>query len=125
MKEDVLKTVIDNLLSSAEEERRKDPEYQKLFKASEKGIRGLLNDAEFKMTGMALDCCQVIEEQFGCKITDEAYDLLIALPLLRDILEKKITKEEGSTYCVDKTHYIISEMMIKALKLKEKEHNND
>jgi hypothetical protein len=113
-----LKAVMEGLLDMADKERQADPKYQEMFKKGT-SYGGLISEVEHQMQGPALDACDVLEKRFGIKCTNEVYTFVLAIPLLSHLLEKKITAEESSVCCVDKTHYIMSAILEKIIKLQE------
>lgn len=120
IKSEDIKKVMDGLMNIADEERSKDPAYQKLFKEHD-GIEGLLRKTEMRMTTAVLDACHVLEEKYKVKITDEVYKVLMGLPLFEDSLEKHITNLEGFVCCVDKTYYLISDFIKSKLNVPKEE----
>ena len=107
-----IKEVIEMLVKVADEERSKDTAYKDLFKNHE-GIEGLLRDTAHRMTSAVLDACQILEKKYKMKITNEIFKVLLGLPLFEDFLEKHITNLEGFVCSVDKTYYLLSEIIKK------------
>jgi len=112
-----LANAIGGILNAAAEERKKDPEYKKLFDSD--GIDGLLRRTEMTMTSAALDCMRVLKEKFGyTKIREETFRLIMGLPLIANILEKRIDASEGMCCCTDKTFYLLCQVIRKAQEAK-------
>jgi hypothetical protein len=112
-----LANAIGGILNAAAEERKKDPEYKKLFDSD--GIDGLLRRTEMTMTLAALDCMRVLKEKFGyTKIREETFRLIMGLPLIANILEKRIDASEGMCCCTDKTFYLLCQVIRKAQEAK-------
>ena len=105
-----LKKVIDNLMDVFEKERKADPEYKDMFKNA-KTYSSFLSNVIFKLNEHNLDACAVLEKKFNVHISEEVYRFVLSLPLLDHLIEKEITKTEGITCCVDKTHYLLSNML--------------
>lgn len=118
--EENIKATLEGLVKIADEERKKDPAYQELFKKHE-GVESLLRDTEHIMTGAVLDAVQVMKDKFHLKITNEAYKVLLGLPLFEDFLEKHIKDLEGFVCSVDKTYYLLSDYIMAQLKEGENE----
>ena len=113
-----LKSVMEGILEMADKERQADPKYIEMFKKGT-SFGGLISEVEHQMEGPALDACDVLKKKFGVKCTNEVYNFILSIPLLSSLLEKKIMNMEGSTCCVDKTHYIMSAVLEKIIKLQE------
>ena len=107
-----LASVIKGILGAADAERKKDPEYKKLFDSD--SMDGLLRKTEMTMTSAALDCMSVLEEKFGyTKIQEETFRLIMGLPLIANLLEKGINTSEGMCCCTDKTYYLLCQALRK------------
>lgn len=63
--------------------------------------------------GLVLDAVTVIEEKSGRPITREIFDILCALPYVAKTIEKDIATNEGRPCCVDKTYYLLNELINK------------
>lgn len=118
---ETLKKVMLSLFEHATEERKKSEPYAEMFKASEHGLRGLLDKANDKMTSIVLDVVQVIEDRTGKSVDNDLYYLLLGLPLFRSSLEKEIYKEEGMCCSVDKAREIAKNFALANLVTKQKE----
>lgn len=121
MSEDLIKKSICNVLNAladnAKQERQGSDAYKDLFQKCEgHDFTGLLRDAEHKMTGIALDACQVIEDKTGCKITKPLFEMLSGLPLISEELTREIRKNEGICCCVDKTFYQLNKFVLEQTK---------
>ena len=113
--DEALKEVITSLLTQAEEERLKDPKYQDLFKKST-DYGSLLRETEHNMNSAILDSCEVLKEKFGVnKIDNNTWEFFLALPILEHLIQKSIEEKEGRSCCVDKTYYILSNLLKKKL----------
>jgi len=103
--------VMDNMIKNIEEAKQEDPTYKDLFKKST-DFGGLLRETKNMMTTPILDTCQILRDKFDIKNTsNEIYMFLLSLPLLEYIIEERITKTEGSSCCVDKTYYLLSQIL--------------
>lgn len=105
--------VIDVILVEADKQREASDSYKDLFSADE--VDGLLRRMEEEMMTIILNGASVLEKKFGVSFTtknghrgNEAFGLLLSLPLLAHKLEEKIKAEQGITCCVDKTYYLLS-----------------
>lgn len=105
---DVLKEVMDSILSTADAERKKADSYKDMFKVSN-SFSGLLRELDFQTKGATLDACSILEEKYGVYISNDIYAFLLAIPYLAKKLETHIEKEDGHVYCTDKTFYLLSE----------------
>ena len=103
-----LKIVLETLSKNIEKERQESEPYKDLFSKSV-NCESLLREVEFKMTGIILDACQVLEDKFGfTKVPDSVYGTLEMFPFIVSYLTRKIEAEEGSACSVDKVYYILS-----------------
>lgn len=112
---EAIKNVCLSLLEQAEVMRRKSDSYAKMFKSSEYGLRGILDDVNDKMERIILDACQVIKEKTGKEVTNDIYTMLQCLPLCRDFVEHHISETEGFTCCVDKARELFKDWTLKEL----------
>lgn len=101
---DMISVIVDSLTK----ERQQQKPYKELFKAGSTHT-ALLRELQSKMINPVFDACHIYKERYGMTINEKQYHFLLALPLLVVIAEKDIKKQEGSTYCADKTYYILSE----------------
>lgn len=117
-----IKELINVLHARAEEERLKSDSYKDLFHNHGDRIDGLLRKCEYGMMEVILDTATVLEKKYGVKVTNEAYMILLGLPLMVNQLQKNIEKDEGFVCCVDKVYYILSQFIVNELKdLKDKD----
>ena len=115
-----IKELLNVLHSKAEEERLKSDSYKDLFYNHGDRIDGLLRKCEHGMMEVILDTATVLEKKYGVKVTNEAYMILLGLPLMVNQLEKNIQNDDGFVCCVDKVYYILSKFIVSELKnLKE------
>jgi len=107
--------VIKTILDKADEERKNSDSYKHLFEASD-GLSSFISNLEDEIDRVVLDGCAVLENKFGVKnIRPELFNMLLGIALFSSILEKKIIATEGSSCCVDKTHFILAEVMRKII----------
>jgi len=108
----ILKNILDGLVSSFEDDVRNKESYKGLFeKFDGVSYKRFLRDLEHKMESLALDACQVIEDKTGRIMTREQIDILYALPFLAHRLEKEIIKDSGLSCCVDKAFHLLDKHM--------------
>lgn len=105
--------VMSSILERAEEERLKSDSYNDLFKLTKKDCcSGALRAAEHKMSMIALDVSTLLEKEYGIKITNDKFHLLLALPYIEKVLTDEIRKKEGYSCCVDKTYHLLSKILL-------------
>lgn len=114
MKE-ALKSVMEHLLDLADTERKKSKPYKDMFKASEHGLKGLLDDANDKMEGIILDVMAVIKERTGQEVDRELFYFLQCLPFFRDRIEQHISANDGFSCSVDKARELAKDYALKEL----------
>lgn len=106
-----IKEVLDTFLAKIELERRADPEYQDLFKKVQEHGR-FLREMQHRMSKVVLDGCSAIKQDNNLNhVGNDIYSFFLALPLLTYILEKQIISQDGTSCCVDKVYYILSNML--------------
>jgi hypothetical protein len=110
---EALGSVMSSLLERAEEERLKSDHYQDLFKLTKKdSCEGALRNAEHKMSSIALDVSTLLEKEYGIKVTNDKFHILMALPFIVNHLTDDIRKTEGYSCCVDKAYYILNKLLL-------------
>jgi hypothetical protein len=107
-----LSAVLGGLFAAAQEARRKDPMYLKLWDSD--GIESLLRKTEHAQMSAALDASQVLEDKFGIKATAASWLILKSLPQVIKTLEDDFVKTEGISCCVDKAYYITAKLIREA-----------
>lgn len=107
---EALETVIGSILEVAQKERESKEPYKDLFKKIEgrKNVDISLHEINNKMETHILDAHRIFEKK-GVKLKNEAYQFLLALPLMAHLLEKDIQKKEGRTCSVDKVYYLLAQ----------------
>lgn len=110
MDEDKIKAAIKETLRGlsdlATTERKQSQPYKDMFKASEFGLRGAIDQASNDMMRIVLNLCQVIEDRTGVKVDNDLFLMLSGLPLFTQLLRKHITDAEGCSCCADKMREI-------------------
>lgn len=113
----VLEEVIKGIIDVADKERKESEPYKNMFKRiSSKPFAVQLSQLNDEMVERVLNACTILQGE-GIKVTNEAYDFLLALPYLANKLEEDIRKKEGSSCCVDKTYHLLHREFKKLLKL--------
>lgn len=113
-----IKEVIQMLGESACEEMQKEEPYKDLFSKSDT-LESLLRETKHNMMKYILYASNILEKKFEQKCNDEAFYILLGLPLFVEQLGKRIEEKEGFSCCVDKTFYILSEVLTKIMNKKE------
>lgn len=114
MNNKVLKKVLEGLYDTIAKERRASTPYKDLFKKSD-DMSEFLREINHKMMSIILNASQVLLDKYH-ECPNEVYDILKALPLISDYMEKRVIEEEGLTCCVDKVYYLLSQRMNELLK---------
>lgn len=117
MNNKVLKKVLEDLYDVIAKERRASTPYKNLFKKSD-NMSEFLRDINHEMMNIILNASQVLLDKYH-ECPNEVYDILKALPLVSDYMEKRVIEEEGLTCCVDKVYYLLSQRMNELLKPEE------
>jgi hypothetical protein len=108
---ETLEKVIGGILDIADKERKASDSYKNLFEKSD-GLQGFISHLENEIVSIVLDGATVLQQKFGYKnINNDTYHFLLSLGLANNLLENKITKEEGTSCCVDKTHFILAKIL--------------
>jgi len=120
--------VLNSIADLAKEESKKSDAYGKMFEASHKGLRGLLDEANHQMTKVVLDTLDVMEEKGLIeKCGDDyvkynrIYYMLKLLPIMCLALEFDINSREGWSCEKDKVRQIVYEAFMKVLEFKPNE----
>jgi hypothetical protein len=118
--------VIDALYTQAKEESKKSDAYSKMFEASHKGLRGILDEANHQMTKVLLNTMDVLEEKglmSGARdnyvMRNRVWCMLKMLPLMCTALEYDINEREGFSCVKDKVRHMAYESFMKVLNLPE------
>jgi hypothetical protein len=119
-------SVIDALCTQAKEESKKSDAYSKMFEASHKGLRGILDEANHQMTEVLLNTIDILEEKGlmdrsrdNYVMSNRVYYMLKMLPLLYTALEYDIDAREGFSCVKDKVRHMAYESFMKILNLPE------
>ena len=107
-----LEDVFSHILQRADEERKQSEPWKQLFASSEKGLQGLLSEANNQMMKIALNTTHAIEEKFGIKCTDKLFNLVKALPFAMNYVRDKIDDEQGMSCCADKARRVYYEEVL-------------
>jgi len=117
-------SVIDAFCSQAKAESKKSDAYSKMFEASHKGLRGILDEANDQMVKVVLNTMDVLEEKglmSGARdnyvMRNRVYYMLKMLPLLFTALEHDIDEREGYICVKDKVRQVVYEAFMKVLNL--------
>lgn len=110
-----LETVMNSLLEQAKIARQNEDTYKDMFEASKYGLRGLLDKLDHEMTSLVLDAVQVINDKTGKNVDNETFYLMMALPFLRDKLERDIQQKEGHVCSVDKARELVYQIVLRNL----------
>ena len=108
-----LESVVDAIVKEADKEREESEPYKELFGEHGESIEGLLRKTEHEMTKIVLNMCHVLKEKYKCRVPDELFNIVLALPFVTNRLEKDIRDKEGMTYCVDKSYRLLSDIILK------------
>ena len=103
-----LGTVLNGLVESFRAEREKSEPFKELFKAGST-FTGLLRQLEMQGMGSTLDAMEVLKQRHGVWVSHPVMDFLLAVPYLSHTLERHIRETAGSSCCVDKTIFLLSE----------------
>lgn len=107
-----LSNVMSGIIAFGDEQRRREQPYKDLFDSfSNNGYRGLLRTLERDMIKLILDAILVIEDKTGKNISRQTYELLLALPFIKEHLERDISKKDGISCCVDKTYFLLDRII--------------
>jgi hypothetical protein len=119
-------SVIAALCTQAKEESKKSDAYSKMFEASHKGLRGILDEANHQMTKVLLNTMDILEEKGlldrsrdNYVMSNRVYYMLSMLPLMFNALEFDIDKREGFSCVKDKVRHMAYESFMKVLNLPE------
>lgn len=104
-----IKKLLSTMLDDFQKEREKTEPYKEMFKAGST-YTGLLRELQHRCLGHVLDATTTLRKK-NIRISDDVYSFLLAIPYLFYKLEKQVEKEEGVTYCTDKTFYLLSERL--------------
>ena len=120
--------VLNNFVQMAKDESKKEDAYAKMFEASHKGLRGLLDEANHQMTKVVFDTLDVMEEKGLIEKGGDDYVrrnrvhyLLKLLPLMYIGLEFDIHSREGYMCVKDKTRHMAYDIFMKVLEIKPDE----
>lgn len=114
-KELSLAAMLTDIVAVADKERENSDAYKDLFEGSS-DIESLLRSTEHAMTDAVLSATSVLKKKFGYEnISNEAYYLLLALPIMEHTLEKHIKNTQGRSCSVDKTYYHLANQLREAL----------
>lgn len=120
--------VLNSIVDLAKEESKKSDAYGKMFEASHKGLRGLLDEANHQMTKVVLDTLDVMEEKGLIEKGGDdyvrhnrIYYMLKLLPIMCLALEFDINSREGWSCEKDKVRQIVYEAFMKVLEIKPDE----
>lgn len=123
-------TVIDTICAQAKEESKKTDAYSKMFEASHKGLRGILDEANDQMTGVLLNTMDILEEKgllSGARedyvIRNRVWYMLKMLPLMCTALEYDIDAREGFSCVKDKVRHKVYETFMDILNLADKKED--
>lgn len=119
-------SVIDAICTQAKEESKKSDAYSRMFEASHKGLRGILDEANHQMTKVLLNTMDILEEKGlldrsrdNYVMSNRVYYMLSMLPLMFNALEFDIDKREGFSCVKDKVRHMAYESFMKVLNLPE------
>ena len=117
-------SVIDAFCAQAKEESKKSDAYSKMFDASHKGLRGILDEANDQMTKVLLNTMDVLEEKGlldrsreNYVMSNRVWYMLKMLPLMFTALEYDIDEREGFSCVMDKVRHMAYEAFMKTLNL--------
>jgi hypothetical protein len=119
-------SVIDAFCAQAKAESKKSDAYSKMFEASHKGLRGILDEANDQMVKVVLNTMDVLEEKGLMSVArdnyvmrNRVYYMLKMLPLLFTALEHDIDEREGYICVKDKVRQVVYEAFMKVINLTE------
>jgi hypothetical protein len=119
-------SVINAICTQAKEESKKSDAYSKMFEASHKGLRGILDEANHQMTKVLLNTMDILEDKGlldrsrdNYVMSNRVYYMLKMLPLMCTALEYDIDAREGFSCVKDKVRHIAYESFMKVLNLPE------
>lgn len=121
---DALKSVCDNILKIADEERKKSEPWKQLFSKSEQGLSSILSKAEDQMMEIALNVATLISEKFNIRCSDKLFDLIRAMPFALPYVEKGIEETQGFACCVDKANKVYYEEVLNEIHRLQEEQKN-
>ena len=113
-----IEDVLGTLFAKIEEKRKTSDAYVDMFKASQGGLRGLLDDANDKIDDVIYNLYSILKEDFipaalpeeeKQTIRNELYEQLALLPYMFRHVRRKIENEESYMCCADKTRQVIYE----------------
>ena len=125
-------SVIDAFCAQAKEESKKSDAYSKMFEASHKGLRGILDEANDQMTEVLLNTMDVLEEKGlldrsrdNYVMSNRVWYMLKMLPLMFTALEYDIDEREGFSCVKDKVRHMAYESFMKILDIKDEPKQSD
>ncbi|MFN5249961.1 MAG: hypothetical protein ACK5DE_02880 [Bacteroidota bacterium] len=120
--------VLNSIVDLAKEESKKSDAYGKMFEASHKGLRGLLDEANDQMVEVVLNTMDIMEEKGLLEKggddyvrRNRIYYMLKLLPIMCVALEFDINAREGWSCEQDKVRQIVYEAFMKILEFKPNE----
>lgn len=112
---EVMNEVVEDILDLADKQRKSSEPYKDLFeRTSGKPIPIQLREVHNDLIDVVLNYAKILQGE-GYKVSNDIYDMLLALPILADRLEGDICKKDGLSCCVDKTYYILEKEFTKKL----------
>lgn len=124
--------VLNSFVQMAKDESKKEDAYAKMFEASHKGLRGLLDEANHQMVKVVLNTMDVMEEKglidkgsADYVRRNRVYYLLKLLPLMYVGLEFDTDFREGYSCVKDKVRHIAYDIFMKVLEIKPDEKNEE
>lgn len=113
-----LESVIGGILKKADEARKNSESYKNLFALyKDGGLAKAIFQAEEDMHKIVMDLCVVIKESTGKGPDNELYDVMLALPLIFQLLRKDINDKEGMSCCADKMRHLVQNYFYKKLEM--------
>ena len=119
-------SVINAICTQAKDESKKSDAYSKMFEASHKGLRGILNEANDQITNVLLNTMDILEEKGlldrsrdNYVVSNRVWYMLKMLPLMFNALEFDIDEREGFSCVKDKVRHMAYESFMKVLNLPE------
>jgi hypothetical protein len=119
-----LDDVFSHILQRADEERKKSEPWNKLFAASEEGLKGILSESHDQMRSIALSTIKVIQQKFGIRCSNKLFHLIYALPFAMYHITDAIQEEQGNSCCVDKARHVYYEEVLDEIRKLLKEEND-
>lgn len=98
--------MIDSVNFHAIAERNKEKPYGDMFDSNE--MIKILRLLEEKMSIAAVQTCDEIKSKLGIQVNNRQLDMLLSLPFLFDVIKRDVEKQEGQTWCVNKTLYLLA-----------------